>query len=185
MMKKLSMAIAAFVVAGAVAAISGFVSTQAVHAETLAKNAVEIQVAQAAAPAAPAAPAAAPTAAATPAAAPAADAPIADLIAKADVARGKTVAKVCMACHKFENDGKNGVGPNLFGVVGRKKEGAAGFKYSGAIGKSAGGSTWTVEELNKYITDPKAYAPGNKMAFAGLKKVEDRAAVLAYLKSLK
>ena len=182
MMKKLSMAIAAFVIAGTVAVVSGFISCQAVHAAPLAKNSVEIQVAQAAAPAAPAA---APAAAATPAAAPAADAPIADLIAKADAARGKTVAKVCAACHKFENDGKNGVGPNLFGVVGRKKEGAAGFKYSGAIGKSAGGSTWTVEELNKYITDPKAYAPGNKMAFAGLKKVEDRAAVLAYLKSLK
>ena len=175
------MAIAAFVVAGAVAAISGFVSTQAVHAETLAKNAVEIQVAQAAAPAAPAA--AAPTAAA-PAAPAAADAPIAELIAKADVARGKTVAKVCAACHKFENDGKNGVGPNLYGVVGRKKEGAAGFKYSGAIAKTAG-ATWSVEDLNKYITDPKAYAPGNKMAFAGVKKVEDRAALLAYLSSLK
>ena len=184
MMKKLSMAIAAFVVAGAVAAISGFVSTQAVHAETLAKNAVEIQVAQAAAPAAPAAPAAAPTAAATPAAAPAVDAPIADLIAKADAARGKTVAKACTACHKFENDGKNGVGPNLYGVVGRKKEGAAGFKYSGALAKSSG-ATWTVEELNKYIADPKSYAPGNKMAFAGVKKVEDRAALLAYLSSLK
>ena len=183
MMKKLSMAIAAFVIAGTVAVVSGFISTQAVHAAPLAKNAVEIQVAQAAAPtAAPAA--AAPTATAAPAAAPAADAPIAELIAKADVARGKTVAKVCAACHKFENDGKNGVGPNLYGVVGRKKEGAAGFKYSGAIAKTAG-ATWNVEELNKYITDPKAYAPGNKMAFAGVKKAEDRAAVLAYLSSLK
>ncbi len=184
MMKKLSMAVAAFVVAGAVAAISGFVSTQAVHAEALTKNAVEIQVAQAATPTAAAPAAATPAATPATAAAPAADVPIAELIAKADVARGKTVAKVCAACHKFENDGKNGVGPNLYGVVGRKKEGSAGFKYSGAIAKTAG-ATWNVEELNKYITDPKAFAPGNKMAFAGVKKAEDRAALLAYLSSLK
>ncbi|MGE5546958.1 MAG: c-type cytochrome [Solirubrobacterales bacterium] len=88
----------------------------------------------------------------------------------------------CKACHKVEA-GKNGVGPSLAGVVGRKAGTAAGFKYSDAMANS--GLTWDEASLTKYISDPKGAVPGNKMAFAGLKKPEDVAAVIGYLKTVK
>lgn len=88
----------------------------------------------------------------------------------------------CKACHKVEA-GKHGVGPSLFGVYGRKAGLADGYKYSDAHMKS--GLTWDDATLAKYLADPKATVPGNKMAFAGLKKPEDRANVIAYLSQQK
>lgn len=88
----------------------------------------------------------------------------------------------CKACHKVEA-GKNGVGPSLAGVVGRKAGSVDGFKYSDAM--KASGLTWDEATLAKYLADPKAAVPGNKMAFAGIKKPEDLAAVIAYLKTAK
>lgn len=88
----------------------------------------------------------------------------------------------CKACHKVEA-GKHGVGPSLFGVVGAKAGHAEGYKYSDAHIKS--GLTWDEATLAKYLADPKATVPGNKMAFAGLKKDEDVKAVVEYLKTLK
>jgi cytochrome c len=88
----------------------------------------------------------------------------------------------CKACHKVEA-GKNGVGPSLAGVFGRKSGTAAGFSYSPAM--TAAGLTWDEANLGKYLADPKGAVPGNKMAFAGLKKPEDVAAVIAYLKTVK
>lgn len=88
----------------------------------------------------------------------------------------------CKACHKVEA-GKNGVGPSLFGVYGRKAGTAEGFKYSAQMAGS--GLTWDDAGLSKYLADPKGTVPGNKMAFAGLKKPEDLAAVIAYLKTVK
>ena len=85
----------------------------------------------------------------------------------------------CKACHII---GKNAVGPNLMGVVGRKAGTAPDFKYSDAM---KAGPTWDEATLTKYISDPKATVPGNKMMFAGLKKPEDVAEVIGYLKSLK
>jgi len=85
----------------------------------------------------------------------------------------------CKACHVV---GKNGVGPNLAGVVGRKAGTVEGFKYSDAM-KAA--PTWDEAQLAKYLADPKGTIPGNKMVFAGLKKPDDVAAVIAYLKTLK
>jgi cytochrome c len=88
----------------------------------------------------------------------------------------------CKACHKVEA-GKNGVGPSLAGVVGRKAGTAADFKFSDAM--KASGLTWDEASLSKYLADPKGTVAGNKMAFAGLKKPEDVAAVVAYLKTVK
>jgi cytochrome c len=99
-----------------------------------------------------------------------------------DVEAGKTVFKKCMACHKAEA-GKNGVGPSLFGVVGRKAGSEAGFKYSPAM--TAKGVTWDAANIDAYLKDPKGFVPGNKMAFAGLPKDEDRANVIAYLETVK
>jgi cytochrome c len=88
----------------------------------------------------------------------------------------------CKACHKVEA-GKNGVGPSLFGVFGAKAGHEEKFKYSDAHKNS--GLTWDEATLAKYLADPKGTVPGNKMAFAGLKKPEDVKAVIEYLKTLK
>ena len=105
----------------------------------------------------------------------------ADLYAAADVGAGETVFGKCKACHKV--NGENGTGPHLNGVVERPKASIAGFAYSEAL-VSMAGDAWTTDNLNGFLTSPKAYAPGTKMGFAGLAKVEDRANVIAYLASL-
>jgi cytochrome c len=96
-----------------------------------------------------------------------------------DADKGAQVFKKCAVCHSIEQGGPNKVGPNLHGVVGRKAGSVEGFNYSPAM-KNAN-LTWTPEELDKYLTDPKATVPGNKMAFPGLKKDDERAAVIGYL----
>jgi cytochrome c len=88
----------------------------------------------------------------------------------------------CKACHKVEA-GKHGVGPSLAGVFGKKAGTTDGFKFSEP--HKASGLTWDEATLTKYLADPKGTVPGNKMAFAGLKKPEDLAAVVAYLKTVK
>lgn len=88
----------------------------------------------------------------------------------------------CKACHKIEA-GKNGVGPSLAGVFGRKVGAIEGYKYSDAHRKS--GLTWDEATLAKYLADPKGTIPGNRMTFGGLKKPEDVKQVVAYLKTLK
>ena len=107
--------------------------------------------------------------------------PFAEVYATADAAAGEKEFKACKACHKVE-DGKNGAGPHLFGIVGRDVAGVDGFKYSGNLVKVA--STWGVEELNGFLTNPKAYAPGTKMSYKGMKDIEDRANLIAWLDSL-
>ncbi|MDQ2103981.1 c-type cytochrome [Azospirillum isscasi] len=100
----------------------------------------------------------------------------------ADAAAGKDVFKQCMACHTAEQ-GKNKVGPSLFGVVGRPAASIDGFKYSKPMQeKAAGGLAWTADNLKAYITAPKEVVPGGTMAFAGIKdaaKVDDLIAFLA------
>ena len=132
-------------------------------------------------PAAAAAPAAATAAAA---AAPAAEAPFETLLASADPAKGQalTTKLGCVACHSFNDGGKSGVGPNLYGVVGAPRGHVAGFAYSDALKAKTG--DWTFADLNEWLTKPAAYAPGTKMTFAGVKDAEQRAEVIAYLRTL-
>ncbi len=108
---------------------------------------------------------------------------IAALIDNADVNVGSRIAKKCAACHTFEKGGVNKIGPNLFGIIGRKKGSLPGFSYSEAMVKKGG--VWTIQDINQFITKPKDYLPGTKMAFAGLKNAKDRANVIAYLKQNK
>jgi cytochrome c len=104
------------------------------------------------------------------------------MLASASAEAGKKVTKKCAACHSFTKGGPNKVGPNLWNVVGGKPASAAGYKYSGAMKNMV--ANWDFEELNKFLYKPKAYLKGTKMSFSGLKKMGDRAAVIAYLTSL-
>lgn len=103
--------------------------------------------------------------------------------ASGNPANGKTLFARCAICHKVTKDGGNGLGPNLFGVGGRKAGTVAGFAYSTAMKNS--GITWTEEKLEAYIADPKGTVPGNKMAFAGLSNHSQADDVAGYLMTLK
>ena len=110
-----------------------------------------------------------------------AEQPIAFFLASADPAKGEQVFKKCAACHTDSNGGPNGLGPNLWGTMGKPVAHVAGFAYSDAL-KSHGG-TWDWETMSAWLTSPKKFAPGTKMTFAGLSKPEDRANVMAFLNS--
>lgn len=101
------------------------------------------------------------------------------LLASADVAAGEKVFAKCAACHTVTSGGANGIGPNLFGAVGKAHGHVAGFAYSEAL-KSVPGN-WTFEALDKWLTSPREYAPGTKMTFAGLGNPVDRANLIAWL----
>jgi cytochrome c len=108
--------------------------------------------------------------------------PIEQLLANADVKRGENSAKKCQACHTFNKGGRNLVGPNLWGVIGRPRASEAGFNYSAAM-KGKGGN-WTIDDLNQFITNPRGFVPGTNMTFAGIPRGTERADVIAYLNSL-
>ena len=95
-----------------------------------------------------------------------------------DAAKGEKVFKKCAACHVVE-EGKNKTGPSLYGIVGRAAGSLEGYKYSKAMAGS--GLVWDAETLDAFLTNPKKYLKGTKMAFPGLKKEKDRADVIAYL----
>jgi cytochrome c len=102
------------------------------------------------------------------------------LLASADVAAGEKVFAKCMSCHTVTQGGANGLGPNLWGIVGDKvAEGRGGFAFSDAL-KKVGGN-WTFDQLNKWLTSPRDFANGTKMSFAGLGDPKDRANIIAYL----
>ncbi len=105
----------------------------------------------------------------------------ATLYAAADVAAGEKVFAKCKACHKL--DGTDGTGPHLNGIVDKLKASSDGFAYSDALVAMAG-DTWTPDNLNGFLESPKGYAPGTKMSFAGLPKVDERANLIAYLASV-
>ena len=103
------------------------------------------------------------------------------LLAMGDLAHGEKVFKKCSACHMIVSDGKNMIGPNLWGVIGRTAGSISDYKYSKAM--VAYGKEWTFEEMNAYLIKPQAYIKGTKMAFAGLRKEKDRASVILFMNS--
>jgi len=110
--------------------------------------------------------------------------PISALLASADPAAGEKIFKKCTSCHTNVEGGANKVGPALWGVVERPIATAEGFSYSSALKGFGEGKAWTYEELNGFLWKPKSYVKGTSMGFGGLKKVGDRAAIVAYLRSL-
>ena len=112
----------------------------------------------------------------------AAEKPIEFYLASADPAKGEQVFKKCAACHNADKGGANALGPNLWGVLGKSHGHVPGFAYSDALKSKPGNWDWS--SLNEWLTSPKAYAPGTKMGFAGIKKDEDRANVIAFLRTL-
>ena len=106
---------------------------------------------------------------------------ISELLALGDKAHGEKVFKKCSACHMIASGGKNMIGPNLWGVIGRTAGSVSDYKYSKAM--VAYGKEWTFEEMNSYLIKPQAYIKGTKMAFAGLRKEKDRASVILYMNS--
>lgn len=158
---------AAVLVAGITAMLAGFIAEQLTSTHDLEKDAVTIEGV--------ASVGGGPVKVAMPD-------PVLHLIATADVARGQKLSKACAACHSFDSGGSHKVGPNLWGVVGSPMGAKSGFKYSD--GMSSFGGNWDYADLNKFLWKPKKYVVGTKMSYIGMKKPNDRAAMIAWLRTL-
>lgn len=164
---------AAILVAGIIAGLAGFVARHLVHPHELEKSVLEIDTS------------ALEDANAGGITAPAGPEPILALLAQADVARGQALSKACLACHSFDKGGPNKIGPNLWGIVNERKAHIKDFAYSDVIKEMAvKGDHWGYRNLNGFLWKPNTYAKGTKMVYPGLKKAEDRASVIAYLRTL-
>ena len=106
--------------------------------------------------------------------------PFEEVFASADPAEGEAIWRQCSSCHALE-DGVNGTGPHLFGVVGREQAVVADYSYSSSFAELA--AAWTPEELDGFLADPSGWVPGTKMTYRGLADVEDRANIIAYLET--
>ncbi|MFQ3307199.1 MAG: cytochrome c [Candidatus Midichloriaceae bacterium] len=106
------------------------------------------------------------------------------LLSDADYVNGEKIFKKCSICHTIANGGGNKVGPNLWNIIDSKVAENKTFAYSSAMkNKAEEGNVWTIQELIKYLKSPKKYVPGTKMAFAGIKKLQDRADLLKFLQN--
>lgn len=107
--------------------------------------------------------------------------PVTPLLASADLAAGEAQFKKCSSCHNVEPGGANGVGPALHGIMGRDIASADGYGYSAALIAYGEGNQWDWERMNGFLWKPKTYVKGTAMGFAGIRSVEDRADIIAYL----
>lgn len=160
---------AAVLVAVIVAMLAGFVARETVNAEKPEKNAYSITVVD--------------TSGAGGAAAATGPEPILALLATADTAKGEAAGKACAACHSFGKGEAARVGPNLYNIVNAKHAHMEGFAYSDAM-KALHDKNWTYQELNGFLWAPAKHIPGTKMTFAGIKKPEQRADMIAWLRTL-
>ena len=106
--------------------------------------------------------------------------PVSQLLAKADIAAGEAVAKRCTSCHTFTKGGANKIGPNLWNIVNNKVGHMDGFAYSQAL--LGLNKNWGYEELNQFLFSPKGFAGNTKMSFAGIKKLQERVNLIAWLR---
>lgn len=160
-------AVAAFLIAGIAFMGSGLISEALVHPTALKSTAIKVDL---------------PEEQTAAAAAPEAEPPIAVLLASADPARGEAGVKAsgCVACHSFNEGGKAGVGPNLYGVMGAPHASKEGYAYSTVLKGKEG--PWTFEAMNEWLKKPSAYAAGTKMSYAGLADPKKRADIIDYLR---
>ncbi len=165
---ELNKAAAAVLVAGIAFVGSGLIGKALVSPEMPAKTHIAIAIPQSG-------PATATAAAPEP--------PIGVLLASADASQGEALVKAqgCVACHSFNQGGKAGVGPNLYGVIGGPHGHMQGYDYSNALKSKQG--PWTFAEMNTWLTKPSAYAPGTKMSYAGLADPKKRADIIEYLRT--
>jgi cytochrome c len=161
-------ALAALLTAGIIASGSGVISRIIYHPSMPEENAYHIEVPEGEAAGGETAEAEA--------------TPLPVLLAAASPEAGETEVKKCAACHNFEEGGAAKIGPPLWGVVGRDIASVQGFAYSDALLEHDG--QWSFDNLSHFLANPKGWAPGTKMAFAGIKDQEDRADVLVYLRTL-
>ena len=166
---EINKAVAAFLMAGIAFMGAGLISDALVHPKEFKGTAIKVDLPNQQ------------TAAAAPAEA---EPPIAVLLASADPARGEAGVKSsgCVACHSFNEGGKAGVGPNLYGVIGGPHGHMEGYAYSAVLKGKEG--PWTFAEMNEWLKKPSAYAPGTKMSYAGLSDPKKRADIIDYLRTL-
>ena len=163
---ELNKIVGAILLSGLVAMITGFIAHELVNPERQGGETAGTE-----------------TAGGAPPPAPAVIEPVSGLLAKADVGAGQAISKKCANCHDFTKGGPNKIGPNLWGIVGSHPAEVANYAFSDAM-KGRQSKTWTYEELNDFLAGPKADVPGTKMTFPGLPKLQDRANVIAWLRTL-
>ncbi len=165
---------AAVILALALGWIAGSLSENLLEPKPLAKNAFVVDMSTLGA---------AVTSSASPTTAPQGPAPIAPLLAAANVENGQKYARVCGACHSFGKGEAAKIGPNLYGIIGAKHAHMDGFSYSEAM-KALSDKLWTFDALNEFLFNPRGVVQGTKMSFAGIKNDSDRANVIAWLRTL-